>query len=401
VRLWLAGLALAFSGLAGVAGCGPATLTPFDSDPPEPSRPPVATPVASASPTDLLAEMEVRSLDAELTDTILTFASDGQAVLFSSGAAEDAERGAAPDLWRADAFSDDAPEVLWRNPARDHAIVKVAGDLGTVAFVDIPLDGSRAWDLWLIPRDTDKPILLDTHPGDESVSSLVPSFGVAESTVAWTAFDIGPDGPVSQLLWARGPRWEPELLLERPAARAELWFPSLGANSLVYSEVRYSDDRESDTRSVYVLPLAQTGAEPVRLGDSDRATMPVVIGTTVIWKEADPGFSMFNWGRLWRTELDGPGPRRLDTEPADYVNYPSAGSRFVTWWSADAFTFGVYDIVEDRPRVIETYAGASGANVVRPHIAWDLLTWLYLEGESPESRAELRYAVMPPVRAPR
>ena len=52
-------------------------------------------------------------------------------------------------------------------------------------------------------------------------------------------------------------------------------------------------------------------------------------------------------------------------------------------------------------RVIEQYTAASQANVLRPHIAWDLLVWLYVEGEGGEdSYAELRYAVMPPVRAP-
>ena len=38
--------------------------------------------------------------------------------------------------------------------------------------------------------------------------------------------------------------------------------------------------------------------------------------------------------------------------------------------------------------------------MLRPHIAWDLLVWLYVEGEAAESYAELRYALMPPVRAP-
>ena len=393
--------ALSVVGLIGVAGCGPATLAPTDQGSPELIPTATATLKASPSPSGLLAEMEVRSLDPGLTDTILTFASDGESIVFSSGAAADAGRGAAPDLWRVSAFSDDPPEIVWRNPARDHAIVTIAGDLGTIAFVDIPLDGSRAWDLWLIPRSTDEAILLDTHPGDESVSSLVPSFSVAESTIAWTAFDIGPDGPISQLLLARGPGWEPEVVLERPARRAELWFPSLGTERIVYSEVTYSDDRESDARAVHLLELGIAGAAPVRLDDSDQGTMPLLIGDTVIWKEADPGFSMFNWGRLWRRDLDGPGPRPLDTGPAEYVNYPSAGSRFVAWWSADAFTFGVYDLLEDRPRVIETYADSSGANVLRPHIAWDLLAWLYVEGEGPDSRAELRYAVMPPIRAPR
>ncbi len=52
--------------------------------------------------------------------------------------------------------ADNPPEILWRNPNRDHAIVKIAGDLGTVAFVDIPRDGERAWKLWLIPRHEDE-----------------------------------------------------------------------------------------------------------------------------------------------------------------------------------------------------------------------------------------------------
>ncbi len=119
----------------------------------------------------------------------------------------------------------------------------------------------------------------------------------------------------------------------------------------------------------------------------------------MIWKEADPGFSMFNWGKLWQSEVGGPGPHRLDMAPIEYVNYPSAGSRFVAWWSADAFTFGVYDLLEDRTRVIERYPAASQANVLRPHIAWDLLVWLYVEGEGDDSDAELRYARMPPIRS--
>ena len=99
--------------------------------------------------------MEVGRLDPELTDSIFEFASDGESILFSSGFADDAGRGASPDLWRYRVHADDPPEVLWRNPNRDHAIVKIGGDLGTVAFVDIPRDGARAWKLWLIPLHED------------------------------------------------------------------------------------------------------------------------------------------------------------------------------------------------------------------------------------------------------
>jgi hypothetical protein len=40
--------------------------------------------------------------------------------------------------------------------------------------------------------------------------------------------------------------------------------------------------------------------------------------------------------------------------------------------------------------------------VLRPHVAGDLLVWLHVDGEGgPASHAELRYAFLPPVRAPR
>lgn len=240
-----------------------------------------------------------------------------------------------------------------------------------------------------------------TRIPDEGVSSLVPSFSVQESTIAWTAFDIGPDGPVSQLLWAQGPGWEPVVVLERPAAEAELWFPWLDTGRVVYSEVRYSADRTTDTRSVHLLDLGIPGAEPMRLDTSGRATMPVLAGDIVLWKEADPGFSMFNWGRLFRYEIGGEGATPLDTRPHGYVNYPSVGGRFVAWWAADAFQFAVYDLLEDRPRLMERHTAASGVNVLRPHLAGDLIAWLHVEGEGPTSHAELRYAFLPPLRAPR
>ena len=88
--------------VVGVAGCTSAT--------PSPSAVTVETPAATAalpsgmsSPyatPGLDAEMEVGRLDRALTDSIFEFASDGESVLFSSGFAEDAGRGASPDLWR-------------------------------------------------------------------------------------------------------------------------------------------------------------------------------------------------------------------------------------------------------------------------------------------------------------
>lgn len=402
IRRW--STLLVAASVSGVAGCASVTPTrsvqaaPSLTSPASPTHAADASASAAARP-GLAGEIEVGRLDPGLTDTILEFASDGSSILFSSGLADDAASNAAPDLWRVAAGTDDPPELLWRNPARDHSIVKLGGDLGMVAFVDIPLDGSRAWDLWLIPRHEEDAILLDTHPGNEEVSSLVPSFSLQEQTIVWTAFDSGAGGPVSQMLMARAPDWEPVLLLERPADERELWFPSLHGTRVAFSEVVYSADRSTDERHVYLMDTGAPDAEPVRLDHSGLATMPILIEDTVIWKETDPGFSMFNWGRLWRHDIGGPGPRRLDTAPVDYVDTPSGGSRFVAWSAADSFQLVVYDLLEDGPRIIERYPTATQANVLRPHIAWDLLVWLYAEGETANGHAEIRYAFLPQVRS--
>jgi hypothetical protein len=86
--------------VVGVAGCTSAT--------PSPTAVLVETPMASPEPQSgspsptatpgLGAEIEVGRLDPELTDSIFEFASDGESVLFSSGIADDAGRGASPDL---------------------------------------------------------------------------------------------------------------------------------------------------------------------------------------------------------------------------------------------------------------------------------------------------------------
>jgi hypothetical protein len=99
-------------------------------------------------------------------------------------------------------------------------------------------------------------------------------------------------------------------------------------------------------------------------------------------------------------EIGGPPPTQLVTAPLDYVNHPSAGSRFLAWRANDSFTFGVYDMLEERTRVIEQHTAEAPVDILRPHIAGDLLVWMYVEdAERPGAYAELRYAFMPPLRA--
>ena len=414
-RRWTVATLLAIC-TSGVAACSAVTPTPTHAPSvatspdresarppslPQPSTPPRASdePGPSFPPDDLRAEIDIISVDPALTHPILEFVSDGEAILFSSARAEDAGPDAAPDLWRILPPRAE-PELLWRNPERNHSIVKITGDLGLVAFVEMPLTGERAWNLWLLPRGAEEAVLVDAHPGDEDVSSLVPSVAVSESSVVWTAFDRGSDGPVSQLRIARAPGWEPQTIHELPAVEAEVWLPSMRGSTLAYTEVHYSPDRSSDERRVFLTSTA-ADAEPRRLDTSGRATMPIVVEDAVLWKEADRGFSMFNWGRMFRYDLRTETVSRLSTVPQRYVNYPSAGYRFVAWWGADSFRLVVYDLVTDEPRLVATNSIESQGSELRPSLAGDLLVWRHVVAFDPEDLGELRYAFLPPVREPR
>jgi hypothetical protein len=386
----------------GVAACTAATPTRLVSE--RASRAPTApaptapAPTATASPApspagefvlDLGNELTVWTVTPEFTATVLEHASTGAYVLLSAGPEEDA----APDLWAVTPGPSSEPELLWRNEERDRSLVKLGGDLDTILFVDMPVTGEVGWNLWLIPEDGADAILLDRHPGGTDVPSLVPSFTAYQPRVAWTAFDAGPDGPVSQLLTATAPDWEPQVVVERPASEAELWFPSVYGNRLVYSEVRYSADRTSDERHAYLIDLAVPGAEPVRLDASGLATMPLINQYGIIWKEADPGFNMLNWGVLYRYDPDSGLAERIGTGGQEYVNYPSIGERFAAWWGEDPLQLEVYDLELGRAREIVRYPASSGRGVVRPHVGSGLLVWRYHDGEG--SAPEIRYAYLP------
>ena len=358
----------------------------------------VARPATAPTPfPGLAADLEVASLDAPTSDSILGFISTGSSIAFSSNLADDADPEAAPDLWRVTPGADPEPELVWRNPNRDHSLTSLAGDLDTVAFVDIPLTGERAWELWIVPADGEA-VRLDEHPGDAEVPGLVPSVSVYWPVVVWTAFDIGPNGPVSQLLTASAPDWTPKVLLERDAATSELWLPSVQETTVAFTEVVYGPDQTTDERHAYLWQFGNPASEPIRLDRSGLATMPQLIGLdTVVWKEADPGFNMFNWGRLFRHDIESGAvtPMFLGTGQ-EYVNYPSAGSRFVAWWGSNTAEFGVYDLAREAARTLERYEPAGSEAVLRAHVDGDLLAWLYID-DPPigETVVELRYATLP------
>lgn len=393
---------IAILGVGGVAACTVATPTTQ----PRTERPatsqslatqrPSATPGSSfEEPTetasDLGSEIRVAGIGPELTENVLEFASSGEYVLFTTAP----ESETASDLWALDAYRAGEPQIIWRNPRRDHAVVKFDGDLDTIAFVDMPANGQKGWDLWVIPERGAQAILLDSHPGDPDVPGLSPSFDVYKPSIAWAAFDSGPNGPVSQLLYAEAPDWTPQLIAERDAAEAEYWFPSLLGASLVYQEIVYSDDGKTDERHVYLMTLDQDPSRAMRLDASGRASMPLINQFGIVWKEADPGFNMLNWGTMWRHDPGTGTASRLDTGPQAYVNFPSIGDRFIAWWLEDPTQFGVFDLERGAPRQMFRYDSIGDGQVFSPHISVNTLVWRHVEEINGRSAAEIRYAVLP------
>ncbi len=396
------------------AGCAATTPSPSANNPTTSTRPPAATshvardptpepesnPVPSASPSMPgrgPLEIEIGEIDPSFTTPLLQVASDGTVVLFSSGVSDGDEGVGAPDLYRY-VPGRDAPELLWRNPRRERELIPIGGENGTYAFVDSSAIGERSWNLWVLPNAGGQAILLDQHPGDDDVSSLAPSFDVEEGRIAWSAFDAGPDGPVSELWLAEAPDWQPRLLESRLASERELWLPSLLRERLAYVEVIYDAERASDERHVLLADLTQPDAEPQRLDTTGRATMPIITETGVLWKETDSGFNMFNWGALQLHDFETAITGAVSMIPQHDVNYPSAGNRFVAAWGTDVTAIFVHDLESRLSRRVEQVDRLAADILVRPHVSGDLLVWIHgIADETGEQDAPstIRWAWLP------
>lgn len=377
-----------------IAACG--TVSSVPSGAPDVTSSPAPSPRPSTSADQSLEStpggklgsiaslMTIKAADATFSSRVLEFASTGSAIIASAGTGDDA----APDLYSI-LPSTGEPSLLWENPERQRSIVKLAGDGDTIAFVDMPVSGDIDWTLRLIPDVGEEAIVLDEYAGDGDASSMVPSFSVYWPYVAWTAFDAGLDGPVSQLVVAKSPDWEPRVIAERSAAKAELWFPHVYGASLLYTELTYAEDRESDERTVWLTDVH--GTDPERLDATGFATMPVMNQYGVAWKEGEPGFHMLNWGAV--TAYDADGGTALPVTGSS-ANFPSAGERYMTWWSVDSSRLEVWDARRAMTRDIVTYEGGA-PQIQRPHVEGGLLAWLFVDESVEPSLREIRYAFLP------
>ena len=335
-------------------------------------------------------------VDTALTTPLLDIASTGTSIIFSSGVAVGPDADVAPDLYRVTP-GHPGTELVWRNPARDRSLMRIGGDGDVVAFVDGSSTGQRSWVFWLIDGQRE-PIELDRHPGDEEVSSAAPSFDIDGDRIAWTSFDSGPNGQVSQLFVAEAPDWRPRMLEERLASEGELWLPSLLGKRLAYTEVAYRPNDEDGEYHVMYRDLGRPAAAPRQLDTSGRASNPLVLPDEVIWKQPEAGYSMFNWGYLYGYDLRSGEVAALDIAPQQSINYPTAGGRFVGGFGWNVAVMTLFDTQSRTSRIVERFPDAGHDGVDRANISGDLMAWVRFtidETGEDDTPIQLRYAWLP------
>ena len=363
-----------------------------------------ATPSASASrtaaPTPLPGtgrlELDVMTIDPVYTTPLLEVASTGTAIIYSSGAADGPDWEYAPDLYRLVPGADE-PELLWSNPVRERDVIKMAGDADVIAFTDYePVADVGGWRL-LVIDGREEAIELDAHPRLPNVPSAVPSLDVDAGRVVWSAFDLGEDGPISQLLIAEGPDWSPRELMRRDFSSGELWLPSLFGDHLAYTEIFKHDDGTTEY-GVLLTDLSDPGAEPRRLDTSGHASTPIVLPEEVIFIDPGEGMSMFNWGQLMSYSLATGEINPISMSPQPGVRLPSAGSRFVGGWGMNVSALSIFDLETRRSRRVERYPNVGPDAADRAHIVGDLMVWIHFivdETGQDDTPIEVRYAWLP------
>ena len=111
----------------------------------------------------------------------------------------------------------------------------------------------------------------------------------------------------------------------------------------------------------------------------------------IAWKEGELGFHMLNWGAVTAYDTDT-GTTLPVTDSS--ANFPSAGERYMTWWSVDSSRLEVWDARRAMTRDIVIYEDEA-LQVQRPHVEGGLLAWLFVDESLEPSLREIRYAYLP------
>ena len=240
------------------------------------------------------------------------------------------------------------------------------GSGGHYAFVESNprLYGPNGWRLWYLDRADATPVQLDASDGPSSLPLLAMTTG----QIVWAVIHGPASDSSSELLAVTLPDLTKRIVERSPSTKLQYVFPSLLGSELAFGV----EDPLTGAEHVDLLDLATTGAVARQLDTSGDATMPVLTGDSVLWKE---GANIFSSGQLVRDLLpDGP-TTELTFGTWSGVLYPSAGRRFVTAWGWDTTQFYVLDLTTNQAVLLEGFPSTGPLNDVRPYIAGDLLVW--------------------------
>lgn len=371
------------------------SASPTQTAPPQPSVPAAST--TALPPAD--ANLEIFDIPQEFTTPLLEAISDGESIVWSSGAAEGREE--APDLYRYVPGAAE-PELIYRNFDRDSYLIPIATAAGRYVFSELNtrLYGQVGWGLWYLEGPNAQPVELDRFDPNREQYSPYPWIAMDSERVVWTS-GHGPVGASrSDLLMVEIPSLERTVLRSEPYDERQMWFVDLDDGRVVYDMVLYAtDDHPEEERHVYLLDVRNAAAEPQRLDTTGLAAMPLITGNTVVWKETTLEFDARNWGTLVRHSLTDGTTQPLDFGPNESLNYPAMGDRFVVAWATDDTNFYIHDLVERRALRVLDFEPTSHSGIVRPHVQGDLLVFVEVYWD-PELLVErpllLRWAWLPP-----
>lgn len=313
---------------------------------------------------------------------------DGQQIVYSSGAALGEGSGVAPDLYAM--RPGEEPRVIFANQNRDSTLLPIAVHDSRYAFAEanVRLYQPNGWKLWFMATDAAQPVLVDETEQTIEVPSPLPIMSLSDRYLVWQAFHQTQDGPRSQLLLFDQLSGETRVLFSQPPDVEQFWFPDIDANRLVYGVVDYREP--STPQGIYLMDLTDSRAEPALLSASGFAVTPSIAGDWVVWKDAA---DVFNWGSIVGHNLVTGEERTLDFGQQASLNYPSVGNRFAAAWGADATMFFISDLMTLEPVKIQILAPDSQAGSTRPYVRGDLLVWAGIKPD--DDSIILQWAVLP------
>lgn len=353
-----------------LGGCGgPSTATPRSpasfAQQPSPSQ---LLPLAASAPQRL--QVSIGRVDTKFTTPLLEVATDGEVIVWSSGA--NAGEHVAPDLFRL--IPGASPTVVYRSADRSASLgpIAVAGE--QIAFVEAnPESHPGAWTLWLLSRGA-KPRVVDSSGRDSVPRGPYPTIALGKDRLVWAAFHKRQSGLRSELRQLVVASNRVSVIDATPLDVQEHWFPSVDGERLVYGTVERSFG--AALRHVYYTNLGKPGDRPLRLDATGTASQPAINGNQVVWKESPD--NVFEWGTLVQYSLSDHVAEPIAWNAGTPVTTPSIGSGYIAANSQDDTQFYVHDLARHEMIAIETFPRTGREGDVRPMTRSGLLVWSHI-----------------------